>query len=112
MALRTMKAMRTMAVACEAYAIDWGYYPTAESAVELAEVVTPIYAKTLDVEDAWGTEFEVNCSKKGYEIRSYGRDGKRDDHPPAGMTGDLDADIVFSSREIRFTQAPFDDLNP
>ena len=46
-------------------------------------------------------------SKDGYEIRSYGRDGERDDHPPVGLTGDLDADIVFP--DVRFTQAPFED---
>ncbi len=100
--------MRTMAVTCEAYAVDWGHYPTAESAVELGFIVTPAYARSIDVEDGWGNPFEVSSTKKGYEIRSYGRDGTRDKRRISGMTNDLDADIVFS--DTRFTQAPFDDL--
>ncbi len=106
-ALQTMKAMRIMAMTCEAYAIDYGRYPKAGSPEALAELVTPVYIKTLDMNDAWGNEFEVRSSKSGYELRSYGRDGNRDKHAPAGMTGDLDADIVFS--DVRFTQAPFED---
>jgi len=106
-ALQTMSDMRSMATACEAYAIDYGHYPEARSAEALAKLVSPVYVKNLDLNDAWGNEFEAKSSKKGYEIRSLGRDGKRDKHKPLGLTGDLDADIVFS--DVRFTQAPFED---
>lgn len=106
-ATKTMRSMRIIATTCETYAIDWGYYPTANSISELAELVAPTYVKVLPEADAWGNPFEVSVSKKGYEIRSLGRDGLSDIEPRSGITGDFDADIVFSD-ELRFLQSPID----
>lgn len=106
-ATKTMNSMRIIATTCEAYAIDWGHYPTASSISELSELVAPTYVKVLPETDAWGNQFEVSITKKGYEIRSLGRDGVRDSEPRSGFTGDFDADIVFSD-ELRFLQYPIE----
>lgn len=107
-ALATMKAIRMMAVTCEAYSIDYGRYPDVRSAAELGKLVDGVYHPTsIEQKDAWGNEFEVSSTEDDYELRSLGRDGKRDNGAPKGLTGDLDADIVFS--DAKFIQAPFED---
>jgi len=106
-----MKSMRIIAMACLEYEIDFSNYPTASSVAELEELIVGIYVKFFDRNDAWGNEFEIHSTSEGFEIRSYGRDGERDDHPPAGLTDDLDADIVISDTDgydMEFTQAPFE----
>ena len=108
-AVQTMKSMRFIAVSCEAYAIDYGFYPEVRSVTELGKLVDGIYSPPggIDRNDAWGNKFEFNSNNEGYEIRSLGRDGRRDKHEPAGLTGNVDSDIVFS--DSRFTQSPFED---
>ena len=109
-ALQTMKAMRIIAVTCEAYNVDYGFYPEVDSVKDLGKLVNGVYspANGIDRKDAWGNKFRVTSSRDSYEIRSLGRDGKLDKHEPSGLTGDLDADIVWIAGEM-FVQAPFED---
>ncbi len=107
---RTMNSMRTIATCLIAFWIDWGHYPTANSLKAVEGDLSPTYVKTLPMEDSWGNPFELSSSKTGYKIRSYGRDGKRDEHPPSGFTDNPDADIV--NENARFTQAPYNTDSP
>jgi len=102
--------MRLIATSLVAHDIDWGHYPTAKSMDEVEPVLSPTYIKVLPIKDSWGNPFEFRSSKQGFEIRSYGRDGKRDDSPPSGFTNSPDADIVNTN--ARFTQAPYQTDSP
>jgi hypothetical protein len=66
--------------------------------------VTPVYISKLPTTDFWGNSFEVVSSPNGFEIRSLGRDGKRDTAPPSGATSNFDADIVWTNEG--FVQYP------
>ncbi len=91
----TLNNMREIMVACETYGVDNGEYPSAKGVEELARLA-PDYIGVLPTTDFWGNTIEVFSSPNGYEIRSFGRDGKRDTAPPSGPMSNYDADIVIT----------------
>ena len=70
----TMRDIRSIATAVEAYATDTDKYPQ-ES--ELKKVLVPTYIKELPEKDGWGTAYSYTVSSDGehYRIASAGSDG-------------------------------------
>jgi Type II secretion system (T2SS), protein G len=107
---RTLSDMRAIGTACEAYAVDSNQYPYSFSTKvsDLISSLEPIYIKTLPVKDGWGQEliYYTDPTFQIYWIISTGADGKRevgiyDSYGTplpggAGVTNDMDADIIFS----------------
>ncbi len=93
---QTMATLRSLATACEAYSVDHGFYPSANSLEQLTPIVTPSYIRSVPLLDAWGNAFAFEGDKSTYEIRSCGQDGQRDSTQPAGAVKDPARDIVFS----------------
>jgi hypothetical protein len=100
---KTEAAIRSVAVAIEAYSIDHGeVYPAATSLEQLKDVLQPTYIRTLPVADAWGTPIRYEVADKGkrYRLVSAGADRKFD---PASWTVanldlvNLDDDLVFEN---------------
>ena len=106
---RTMADLRSIATACEAYAVDFNFYPTANSLDELRPMLSPTFIKRIPATDAWGNSFFYVGGSKTYEVRSLAKDGMRDTAGPRGASSDPASDIVFSNG--RFTQWP-QGLNP
>lgn len=78
---QTEKTMKQISTALEAYAVDWGFYPSG-SFERMKEFLSPFYIKDLPVTDAWGNEwvFEIYYDKKDpswphTKILSIGKDG-------------------------------------
>jgi hypothetical protein len=71
---RTMKDIRTIATAIEAYETDFEKYPQ-ES--ELKKVLVPTYIKEFPEKDGWGTAYSYTVSQDAqhYRIASAGSDG-------------------------------------
>jgi hypothetical protein len=71
---RTMKDIRSIATAAEAYETDFDKYPQ-ES--ELKKVLVPTYIKELPEKDGWGTAYSYTVSEDAqhYRIASAGSDG-------------------------------------
>jgi Type II secretion system (T2SS), protein G len=103
-ARRTMTSMRAMATAVEAYHLDRGGFPKADTTAELAALVTPTYITSLPREDAWREPLRYRSDGQAYEIRSLGADRKADTTPPAGAVASYAADLVWSNG--RFSQWP------
>lgn len=101
---QTVNDIRVIGTCIEAYAVDHAAYPVAATMQELADRVTPAYARELPSVDGWGNRFEVRSSESTYELRSLAADGLRDSGEPVGATTDANLDIVFS--EGRFVQWP------
>ena len=106
---QTLAAMRSIGMACEAYAVDTNQYPYSSSTKvsDLISSLEPIYIKTLPIKDSWGQDLiYYTNSTENYWIISMGADGKREvgiydsnGFPlpsAAGATNDLNADIIFS----------------
>ncbi len=103
---RSIADMRTIATACEAYAVDYRHYPLAITSLdELATVLTPAYLKRTPTLDGWREPFQVTTAADGtaYEIVSFGRDKLPGDRP-GGPTSDFDCDLVY--RNGMFVQWP------
>ncbi len=103
---RSMADMRTIATACEAYAVDYRHYPVAITSLdELATVLTPAYLKRTPALDGWRVPFQVTTAADGtaYEIVSFGRDKLPGDRP-GGPTSNFDCDLVY--RNGMFVQWP------
>ena len=103
---RSIADMRTIATACEAYAVDYRHYPLAITSLdELATVSTPAYLKRTPTLDGWRVPFQVTTAADGtaYEIVSFGRDKLPGDRP-GGPTSDFDCDLVY--RNGMFVQWP------
>jgi len=103
-ARKTMSAMRSLAISCEAFSVDHGDYPAAKNLTALQPKVVPTYIRELPLIDAWDQPFEYSCDGKSYEIRSLGSDGGRDAAPHSGANTGFTADIVF--RDGAFDQWP------
>ncbi len=69
--------------------------PQVASLADLAEVLSTRGVAADQMKDGWGRPFQVVMENNLLEIRSLGRDGVRDQGPPAGVTSDPDADIVI-----------------
>ena len=80
---RTMADMRTVATAAEAYAVDYGVYPDADSIDQLAAILAPVYIRTMPRTDGWENLLAYQCWQvdlesegcDSYAIASPGRDG-------------------------------------
>jgi general secretion pathway protein G len=103
---RTMANIRTIATACEAYAVDHSMYPDATSIKELRPMLVPSYLKTLPEKDGWDRIYAYQSWKKdesqkgptSYMIVSFGKDGVVDsEHYFKGViTTSFNNDIVYS----------------
>lgn len=108
---RTMKDMRMIATAVEAYATDENKYPP-ES--QLKKLLVPTYIKELPEKDGWGNAYSYTASPDGehYRIASAGSDsvfswdtrtiGK--EAKEMKYSDDLAEDIIYQDGE--FIQAP------
>jgi hypothetical protein len=106
---RTMRAMRTAAMAIESYSVDNQWYPTGGTAGSLADRLSPTYVRDLPTRDGWGHEIryvawkgdEAEGGPTHYVLVSPGRDGRFEmDDPrayPPGATSTFDGDIVFDT---------------
>ena len=106
---KTMSDIRAIATACEAFAVDYNYYPVANSIRDLAAILQPVYIRSLPFKDAWGFDYgyAVETGGQNYWIFSYGEDGRREEsiYNSAGIpalqeareTTDPKSDIIFSS---------------
>ena len=74
---KTIEALKAVQLACEAYAVDWGVYPAAESMAELRPLVTPDYMYDHDLPnlDGFGNPLAILSNPDGYVIGSGGPDG-------------------------------------
>lgn len=115
---RTMADVRTVATAVEAYAVDNGYYPDADSLDDLAGILEREYIAVLPRNDGWMTPMVYACWKddptfagcEQYAVMSAGRDKIFDYDDPEyygeeeNATRDFDCDIVY--RNGVFVQFP------
>jgi prepilin-type N-terminal cleavage/methylation domain-containing protein len=112
---RTMADLRTIAIAWEARATDFGSYsaagftfPTnAYTPAEMSVLLSPTYLRAFPVRDAWhhALDFGANqtlgssVASTLYAVRSRGRDNAFDTGGayPVGPTTRFDCDIIFSN---------------
>jgi hypothetical protein len=108
-----MADVRTIGTAIEAYAVDMAFYPTfPAAAVEAAATIVgnlePTYVKTVPREDGWRTPFYASSQSRFYTLASAARDKLLSDSNlvgySAGITSDMDCDIVYSNGS--FVQYP------
>jgi len=106
---RTMADIRSLAMCFEAYHLDNDAYPGAPTAgwveVEtIANLLQPIYIRTMPLVDAWGKPFTFWSDGEHYRIVSAGRDGEAEtDWTVAQGTGAVsgfDRDIVIDDSEF------------
>ena len=73
---RTVEALKAVQLACEAYAVDWGFYPSASTMTELRPIVTPTYLYDHDLPDldGFGNPLAIRSGPDGYLIGSAGPD--------------------------------------
>jgi hypothetical protein len=112
----TLKDIRTVATALEAYATDEEEYPADSSYDSLKTLLEPTYVKVLPQKDGWGNSFVVVVSsdRQHYRIVSPGADGTfewdsktiRPIAPDASekLTEHLEDDIVYGDGQ--FIQVP------
>lgn len=101
---QTMADIRYIATAWEARATDVNTYfvgRTEDGRVsyeDLSRALSPTYMRSLPRNDGWGNPFvfEVTSTGHGYNIRSFGANG-RPDPVVKGPTTDPNADIVYSN---------------
>ena len=100
---RTASAIRTLATACESYAIDHDRYPAAgPTAAELAPLLEPTYVEAVPALDGWGRpiRYEALDGALGYRLESWGRDGldvpEPDGEKVTPLPEDPNDDIVFA----------------
>lgn len=112
---RTMADMRSIALAWESRAIDAGSYSSAGISlcctvpISLPHALTifePTFMRPFPRHDGWLRPYEltVNTDSTQYQVRSYARDGLRDDTVVGGGTHGLDCDIIYSGGQ--FIQYP------
>lgn len=98
---RTMRDMRAVATALEAYAADFNAPPAVQDPQDLAGILVPTYATALPLTDAWTHPLEIATSPAGYVIRSGGKDGQFERPDPwsydARATNLFVDDIVLSN---------------
>jgi hypothetical protein len=109
---RTMRDIRTIATAVEAYATDTNKYPQ-ES--ELSKALVPTYIQELPAKDGWGTAYFYTVSTDGehYRIASAGSDSvfgwdtrkiALRETQETKYSDDLGEDIIYQDGD--FVQAP------
>ncbi|MFC2144251.1 prepilin-type N-terminal cleavage/methylation domain-containing protein [Acidobacteriota bacterium] len=110
---RSMADVRTVGTAVEAYAVDMAFYPTfgagaVTATCTLVGNLEPTYVKTVPREDGWRTNFYASSQSRFYTLASAARDKILSDGSlvgySAGITSDMDCDIVYSNGS--FVQYP------
>jgi hypothetical protein len=115
---RTMRDLRTVATAIEAYATDENHYPKVMSYDALKPILSPTYLRELPAKDGWGTPYRYAVSSDGahYRLASAGADrqfeGGSDtialfdekNRPPEIRSASADADIIY--QDGAFVQSP------
>ncbi len=110
-ARKTMGQIRTLAIAMEAYAIEFNRYPLVASKGihDVCRALAPKYLRECPTTDAWGTPFLIQVSMKEdhYRIISAGTDAmfqthpsldkipKMDSYPGSGSVPDYARDLVY-----------------
>jgi type II secretory pathway pseudopilin PulG len=78
----TMANLRSIGTAIESYSIDNSIYPGFSSSLvdvqALEPYLTPIYIRTLPLEDSWGYSFQYWSDRHAYTVISVGSDGLAD----------------------------------
>ena len=90
---KTVAALKAVQLACAAYAVDWGVYPTAATMTELRPIVTPTYMYDHDLPDldGFGNPLAILSGPDSYLIGSAGPDG----------IGNTDDDLCLSE-DLKF----------
>jgi hypothetical protein len=115
---RTMKDLRSVATAIEAYATDENHYPKALSYGDLKAILSPTYIRDFPEKDSWGTAYRYSVSNDGahYRLVSAGSDRQFeggsdmiamfDDktRPPIIRSPSLTSDIIY--QDGNFVQVP------
>ena len=100
---RSMADIRSAAVACESFAIDYDRYPGPTDGFvpigEIAESVEPVYIRALARNDGWGNPILYWSDGESYRIVSHGKDGVASQdwsgEFAGGPTTTFTSDIVF-----------------
>jgi len=108
---RTLADLRSFAVTLEAYRVDNGVYPHAESMDELQPRLVARYTRAIPSKDAWGNDLRYHCmdeSCNSYGLTSSGGD-RMFEHVTAAeyeqkATTSFDCDIVLV--DSKFVQYP------
>jgi hypothetical protein len=110
---RTMRDIRTIATASEAYATDENHYPIATNMSELKKVLEPVYVRELPEKDGWGEPYiyTVSADRQRYRIVSKGADrqlefgsDKIEDKPVVRKSQRLEDDLIY--QDGSFVQSP------
>ncbi len=102
---RTMADLRSLASACERYAIDNNVYPTAANIAALKTVIEPAYIRTASLADGWSNGFLVASAPGEYTLCSNGKDGAGScENDSGGATQAFDDSITFANGQ--FVQWP------
>src|SRR5262245_19289523 len=72
---RTIADIRSIGTAVEAYRVDKGAYPDAETIGDLGVALAPEYMPVMPPTDGWGHPLQVESNGEHYLIYSYGKDG-------------------------------------
>ncbi len=115
---RTMKDLRSVATAIEAYATDENRYPKVSSYGDLKPILSPIYIRDFPEKDSWGTAYRYSVSADGqhYRLVSAGADHQFEGgsgtiatfdekhRPPMISSTSMDSDIIY--QDGGFVQVP------
>lgn len=103
---RTMADTRSIASACEAYAVDVNFYPIqgtlgAFGSGNIDAVIEPTFIKAAPDNDGWANPLQYVSGPGGewYSVLSFGKDGAADaaTYVSGTTTQSFDNDIVFSN---------------
>ncbi len=72
--IRSMLALKNVAISLEHYKNDHGNYPSANSMKELKKMLTPAYLDPASCIDKWGELILVSCTPDSYILSSKGDD--------------------------------------
>jgi general secretion pathway protein G len=119
---RTMADIRNLAVAIEAYQVDYNNYPSATCATNLYtgdafvslttssfSNLSPTYIALPPVKDGWDNfmYYSVDSSHNNYAIKSFGRDKTDDGVVNCGTTSNFNTDIVYADGTfIQYPEGP------
>ncbi|MEA2415190.1 MAG: hypothetical protein QOI58_1847 [Thermoanaerobaculia bacterium] len=113
---RTMRDIRTIATATEAYMTDENKVPDVRDIAGLAKALEPTYVRTLPQTDGWGATyvFLVSSDRLHYRIVSKGADKRLEagsdvlqtiaDKVPPRKSNSLDDDFIYQDGD--FVQYP------
>ena len=96
---RTMADMRTVALAVNAYAVDFSFAPkfTKATVAELRPFLTPTYLRTLPEVDGWHRAMFYEAEALSYTLLSMGADGVEQTTVHEGPTTEFAADIIMTN---------------